>query len=246
MKYPKPDRFSDPCKDWDGCEDRLAEILRKDDQSLTTEDFNTIFHSNVPAADYVEGAYYIEKCAAHIATGKEINDSRFPDGFLWWLAHFKDNLIADQLYDEAKRLVVVSFWTLLDDFELFDLTEDECAKRGMNCAYSIGPFNRGTVCDFVDALTELDEFGPELEGILTRLIESEALPHTRWHVEIAFHVRWWLIAEDGHMGPDFRRRRETVFQRLHAFPIFHNKYWTAMTAARREGKHKYEDLISPV
>ena len=244
MKYPKPKQLSDPFSDWQGCEDQLRAILQKDDVELNADDFNVIYYSCLPAANYEEGAYYIEKCTDYIATGWDIRDSRLPSGLLRWIVTYGEELAADRLFDDAKGLIVSSLWRLLDRFDLFDLTKEECARLGMDFSYAIGPYNRETVGDFMDELTIYDEFEPELNGIVDRLIESDELSHIRWYIEIAAHTRTWsLLYNEEHSEPDERRRKEALLHRLHAFPVYHRKGWAAMKAAQQEDKQKYVERV---
>jgi hypothetical protein len=246
MKYPKPQQFSDPYHDWDGCEDKLMTILMKNDNALSTADYGVIFAKNLPAANYQEGAFYIEKCLDHISAGREINKSRFPEGFLWWLVNFKDDLINDNLYAGVKNSIVSVIWRLLDNFELFELNEGECKQMGRDFKWSIGPYNQNTVWDIMDEITIYDEFEPELNVIVDKLIESDLLAHVRWFVEIAAHTRIWALLYDERFSElDSFERKEDLFHKLHHFPVIKKKYWTAMLKTREEGKEKYNQLISP-
>lgn len=76
MTRGKPSQFSDPYHDWEGYEDTFRVILDKDDQELTTDDFGIIFAKHLPAADYAEGIYYIARCIAHIAEGRDIHQKQ--------------------------------------------------------------------------------------------------------------------------------------------------------------------------
>jgi hypothetical protein len=245
MNYPKPEKFSDPYDDWRGCEDRLQAILSKLDADLTTDDYAIIFAKHLPAADYPEGSYYIDKCLSHIASGRDVHTSRFPDGFLWWLVHFKDRLAQDHAFENVKRSLVSVLWTLFDHFELFDLTEPDCESIGRSFAYSVGPYNSATVCDLVDELTIYDEFLPELDRFVADLTVSDRMEHVRWYVEIAFHTRSWclLYSTDEH-GLDNKQRKEELFHRLHSFAVLQKKQSVAAMAAYQEGKTKYNRLVS--
>lgn len=243
MNYPKPETFSDPYYDWEGYEARFREILGKPNSDLTTEDYAIIFAKHLPAADYPEGAYYIDKCISHIACGREIHTSRFPDGFLWWLTHFKDRLAQDHAFDAAKSSLVSALWTILDHFELFDLTEAECETIGRSFTYSVGPYNSSTVSDIIDELTIYDEFLPELDKLVADLTTSDRIEHVRWFVEIAFHTRSWCttFTADSH-GLDNYQRKEELFHRLHSLAVLQKKQEVAAMAAYKEGKSKYNRL----
>lgn len=244
MDYPKPKKFSDPYQDWEGCEDELRNILSKADDDLTTEDYAAIFYRNLPPADYPEGAYYISRCISHIARGRAVHASRFPDGFLWWLVHFKDQLKQDQAFDAAKRSLVAALFELLDHFELFDLTEEECKAIGRSFTSSVGPYNSSTVSDIIDELTIYDEFLPELAMVETHLTASDRIEHARWYVEIAFRTRSWLTTfRDDDDGLNNYRRKEELFHRLHSFAVLQKKQEAATTATAEEGKFKYNRLV---
>ena len=245
MKYPKPTRFSDPYHDWSGCEEQLAEILGKSDNQLTTEDYRPIFSKNLPAANYEEGAYYIEKCGAHIANGKEVHESRFPEGYLWWLNHYWDKIVEDGLDAKIKELVVSSFFSLLDVFELFDLTEEECAKLGRDFNYSIGPYNQGTVHDFFDELTIYDPFESELERILRRLMDSDDMAHIRWYIEITSHTRGWALTYNKEFADlDNYERKQAVFNRMNSIPLVSRKYEATLELMMTEAKPKYYRMVN--
>ena len=244
MSYPKPYMFSDPYYDWEGCADRLREILNKPDADLTTDDYDIIFAKHLPAADYPEGAYYMDKCISHIACGRDVHTSRFPEGFLWWLVHFKNQLKQDNAFDTAKNSLVSAFWTILEQFELFDLTETECESIGRSFSYSQGAYNSSTVCDIIDELTIYDEFIPELDSIVAALAASDRIEHVRWYVEIAFHTRSWCttFTTDDH-GLDNYQRKEEIFHKLHSFAVLQKKQQTAAMVAYQEGRSKYNCLV---
>lgn len=244
MKYPKPKHLSDPFRDWQGCEDQLLAILQKEDADLNRDDFGVIYFSCLPAANYEEGAYYIEKCTNYIATGRDVRDSRLPDGFLRWMVTFQEQLVADGLFDQAKALVVDSLWHLLDQFELYDLTEEECAKHGMDFAYSVGPYNHQTVHDFFDEMTNFDEFDAELNGIVRKLTTSYETAHIRWYIDIAAHTRIWLILYSPPSSLEDWDRKEALFHRLHSFRIYSVKGESAFRTTRAEGKDKYIHTVS--
>lgn len=244
MDYPKPTKFSDNYLEWEGCEDELRKILSKADDDLTTEDYAAIFYRNLPPADYPEGAYYISRCISHIARGRDVHASRFPDGFLWWLVHFKDQLKQDQAFDTVKRSLMSALFELLDQFELFDLTEEECKAVRRNFECSVGPYNSSTVCDIIDELTMYDEFQPELAMVEAHLTASDRIEHARWYVEIAFHTRSWLTTfRDDDDGWDDYQRKEALFHRLHSFAVLQKKQRAASTATAEEGKFKYNRLV---
>ena len=244
MKYQKPKQFSDPYHDWFTSDDLLCAILAKADNSLTTADYSVIFAQNLPAANYQEGAYYIEKCLEHIGSSHEVNANRFPDGFLCWLAHFRDDLVRDDLYAEIKRSLASVFWRLLDQFELFELTKAECKQMGREFEWAVGPYNQHTVWHFIDELTINDEFEPELDAIADRLITSESLAHIRWYVEIAAHSRMWAFGYDERfLQLDNYHTKEALFHKLHHFPVLKRKVLAAMQKTREEGKEKYNHLV---
>jgi hypothetical protein len=244
MQYPKPDGFSDPHQDWEGCGDLFRQILDKRDEDLTTDDYRVIFAQHLPAADYAEGAYYIDKCIAHIAGGREVHASRLPEGFLWWLAHFRERLEQDQAFGQIKESLVSAVWENLDRFELFDLTEEECKSIGRSFMYSVSPYNSSTVNDFFDEITIYDDFEPELERMVGDLVSSDRIEHVRWYVQIAFHTRsWCTVFNVDDYGLDNYPRKEDLFHRLHSFGVLQRKQEAAMMATFQEDKVKYNRLV---
>ncbi len=244
MKYPKPKGFSDPQSDWEGCEEIFQQITAKDDDRLTTDEFGMIFHHPLPAADYEEGAYYIEKCFEHIGTGREIKHSHWPEGFLGWLDNSADRLEADGLMAEVRRLILCTFWRLVDSFELFDLSGEQCAALGLSAEYSVGPYNCTTVWDFIDELTLYDRFHPECEAIVSSLVASEQPAHVRWYLEIARHTRVWALIYRPDASDDFVRKEE-LFHRLHRFADYKGKIWPLMMDAyKTAADQRYLGFVS--
>ncbi len=59
--YPFRGRFSDPCHDFDGVEDKLAELAAKPPHQLSSSDLYYIFNSFLPAGTFEEMAPYVPR-----------------------------------------------------------------------------------------------------------------------------------------------------------------------------------------
>lgn len=133
----KPTRFSDPYCDWDGCENELNAILLKDEDDLVADDYHVIFARHLPAADYKEGMHYIPYCLDYLSEGREIHASRYPDSLLWWIHNYMSEMKADGQWAAVIQHLERTCIALVSDFELFDLSEEECAQMGRDHGYSI-------------------------------------------------------------------------------------------------------------
>jgi hypothetical protein len=88
IPYPKPNKLSDPYYDWDGCEERLIQILAKEPTALTAEDYGVIFYQNLPAAAYEEGCYYVPYFLSFLRSAPDL-DYYECQGFFWYIDHFR-------------------------------------------------------------------------------------------------------------------------------------------------------------
>ena len=242
MKYQKPIKLSDPYKDWADCESNLNQIVMKNDSELSSRDFDIIYQKYLPAAAYQEGCYYIEKCANFLAASRSVHESLYPDGFLWWIEHYKTDLGADGILAEAKNTVMQSFWALLSQFELFELTKEDCERVGRDFACSIGPYNSHTVRDIFEALITEHGWEKEAEIWFERFSCSDETSHVRWYAELAWQSRVWAITYGHEFEADVRR--EAWFHKLHAFNVFASKMQKAVEMTDVEGKSKYNKVIS--
>lgn len=239
----KPTRFSDPYHDWDGCGDRLDEILSKPAIDLVVDDYSVIFARHLPAADYQEGLYYLPYCLDYISSGREVRSSRYPDSLLWWIHNYREELKADGHWDSVLQGIKAAGLALLTDFELFDLTEEECAEIGRDYGYSIGPYNQHTVHDFVDDLTIWPEYAGIVDKLLAGVRNFESISSARWYVELAFHSRTWCLLFDPHTDLDDFENKERIFHDLHAFRYLQKAQEIAGAKTYEEGRAKYNRLV---
>ena len=94
-RYPRPEKFSDPGGDFS--EEELSEPIRKQDSDLTEGDLMCIFQGALPAGYYLEVMYFLPIALMHIAENKEVDTA---DNFLRWMSYFREELQADDCYDD--------------------------------------------------------------------------------------------------------------------------------------------------
>ena len=94
-KYPRPVRFSDPGGDFS--DEELENLIRKSDNDLTETDLMCIFQGALPAGEYQEVMYFLPIALRHIAENKESDTA---NELLRWMSYYREELQADNCYDD--------------------------------------------------------------------------------------------------------------------------------------------------
>jgi len=249
MKYSKPSQLSCPCSypnidDMFARKQTLNKILDQKTEELTIADYNVLFAKFLPAANYEEGCYFLDYCFEYIEKQNSIHDSFYPNSLLWWVDSYRQNFKNDFLWDEVIHRIKRTLFILLDTFRLFKLSKKECDKIGRNYDYSIGPYNSVTLCDIFDDLTIYDSMEDILWEVVSFLEHSDKTDHCRWYVELAYHSRSWCLFYDETDELDNYIRKEKLFHKLHTFKTLGLKEEVAIKHTLKEGKYKYNKLVS--
>jgi len=190
VPYPKPTQFSDPYHDWDGCEDLLNSILAKEPQDLVSTDYDTIFSAHLPAADYEEGAYYIEPCFEWMGKRTDAVKSNVCGGVFWYIDRFHDRLAQDGLMDSCHLLISNLIASYISECQLVRLTDDELAKYHIRESYREFVKYSRSVHDLVDAVVAFERYSHHFDAIIQTL-NSNGVVGSCWWLEITCHARWW-------------------------------------------------------
>lgn len=241
-KFNKPTKFSDPYSDWKGYEDVFQTIIKKPESQLDIEDFQIIFAKLLPAAEYSEGLYFIEPCLSYVSEGHDVFKSRFPDGLIWWIMDHQEKLKNEGLFLEILKSIEATFWKLVDFFEIFELSENDFQRYGVDPKVGTVPFNHQTLMDLIDDLLSYPELFQLWEKLLSKMKSSIDNNHSRWYIEICRHSREWLMYPPVYK-PDLKER---AFHSLHEFCIFNRKYSISFELSKLEKKGRYLSRISTI
>ncbi len=143
--YPKPQKFSDSYHDWHGYEAFFQDILDKNPDDLDLDDFNMIFATILPAADYEEGVFYLEACFLWMSRQEDPIDSNLCSGALWFIDHHHQRLERDDLLEPCLHLVADLCRLYTSGYELLRLTNEELKTHGIRASYREFVKNSSTV-----------------------------------------------------------------------------------------------------
>lgn len=215
--YPKPKTFSDPGRDWHGYESVFQDMAARDPDDLTPREFGMIFAPILPAADYEEGAYYLDACFRNMSRRDNVVEGNLCSGVFWFIDHHKERLGKDGLLSLCLELIADLWRTYTSDFDLMRLTDQELEQYGIREDYRQFVKHSRTVHDLVDALIEHELYGAVLDDLLTSLDDGSTVDSC-WWMEIAYHARWWYVIH--HRGSEENARRQHILHRLLALEVY--------------------------
>ncbi len=115
VPYRKPDRLSDPGRDF--APEELERLLKKDIGELDAKDLMCIFQGNLPAGDYSECAYYLPRAMEYVVD--DLPDAcSVLDNLLYWMHENAERLAQDHLFEPLLERFIDVSRTDLQSFEL--------------------------------------------------------------------------------------------------------------------------------
>ena len=122
-KYPKPNRLSDPYRDFS--DELKKSILQKDGRNLNACELTALFAGSVPAGTYDESAHYLPDVTRYLAehywesvpAGDEEYEELFKK-FLMWTVFFHSELVKDGTWDSLNLYLSDLFALATGRFEL--------------------------------------------------------------------------------------------------------------------------------
>ncbi len=241
--YPKPKTFSDPGRDWHGYEAVFQDIVARDPDDLTPREFGMIFAPILPAADYEEGAYYLNACFRRMSRRENVVEGNLCSGVFWFIDHHQERLDKDGLLSPCLELIADLWRTYTVDFNLMRFTDEELEQYGIRDDYREFVKHSRTVHDLVDALVEQELYGVVLDGLLKSLADGGTVGSC-WWIEITYHARWWYVTH--RPGDEENARRQHVLHRLLALEVYPDHERRARDHVRGLGFNEYYGRVSIV
>ena len=239
--HPKPDKFSDPFHDWMGCEKTLTDILAKDKTSLDENDYNVIFAKILPAANYEEGAYYLDSCFDFMRRKQSDVESHICEGVFHFINCHSERLEEDRLLHPCLEEIVSLFQSYAVSFDLIRLTDTQLKQYGMRASFQELPKYSRVVTDLVDYLVEYELFSAVLNDLVSWLNQDD-VHKSCWWIDLAYHVRWWYVTYDAADMANSRRQR--LIDRLLDLNDYSFHMWKHIDFVRKVGYSRYEKRVS--
>jgi hypothetical protein len=242
VPYPRPATLSDPYMDWMESGAEIQRVVATDPASLTRDDYWMIFYQNLPAANYQEGCFYVPFFLAFYRRAPDFTAPGF-DGFFWFIDHFRDDFVRDNLLSPILDEIWDIFLTLTATFSVHRLTDAELEEHGISPSYrEMAPRSR-VVHEMLDAFTSWPVYDPLLERLRTHFAPVQTPAHSFWFCECAFHTRTWLWVDS-----EPAERRQALFDYFHRFEHFSPHYRNSflnMKGNLTEGFFQYNVRMSP-
>jgi hypothetical protein len=204
--YPKPTRFSDPFQEWEGCEETLDNILSTEKGDLGLSDYDTIFYLITPAANYEEGAYYIDGCFDFMRRKLSRIESNICEGLFYFINYHRERLKEDGLLSQCLEEIINLFQCYTASFELMRLTDGELEQYGTDPTYRELARYYLSIWSLIDYLIGYELYSSVLDSSLTWL-DQDDVHKSCWWIEIADHVRVWYVIYNAVDESNSRKQR---------------------------------------
>ena len=207
IKYSRPEKLSDPFQDWMGCEKTLTGVLAKDKTSLDRSDYDVIFAHGLPAANYEEGAYFLDSCFDFMRRKQSSVESHLCEGLFDFINYHRERLEEDGLLSQCLGEIIRLFQSYTSSFEVIHLTDAELEHYKIETCYREWPKYSRVVEELVEYLVEYELFSSVLDDSMTWL-NQEDVHKSGWWIAIADYVmmNWYVIYED-HDESNARKQR---------------------------------------
>ena len=238
--YSKPKTLSDPYIDWQDSEAELARVVAANPEDLGREDYGMIFYQNLPAANYMEGCFYVPFFLDFYARGWGFKSPNL-EGFFWFVDHHRNEFERDGLLQPILERIWEIFLGRTATFSIHRLTDEEIALHRICESYRELALGAQAVNELLDCFTTWDVYRPLTERLKEHFAAVTTEVKSFWYCECAFHTRTWLWVDS---QPE--ERRQDLFDFFHRLSRFSAHYGNSlMNSDINKGFFQYNRRLSP-